>query len=170
MNKERPKSVSVLINGEAFEVDISEEPFVVDMTDEEFEKYLYEVQKSGEGNSLKAYISAGIADAVDDYFAPKPTWEVTGFPGHDYEGKGLILNFQKDPVKEVGVNGTQSAVVLEVLIDRYRHFQTMENGKYACRENAIIITKLEEALMWDNYRTEKRKAQKVEGRNIAHKP
>lgn len=69
----------------------------------------------------------------------------------------------------MGYNGTQSEVVLGVLIDRYKHFQTMESGKYACRENAIIITKLEEALMWDQKRTNDRKKQGVEGRNIPHK-
>ena len=36
-------------------------------------------------------------------------------------------------------------------------------GDFACRENSIAITKLEEALLWLNKRTQDRIARNVEG-------
>lgn len=60
-------------------------------------------------------------------------------------------------------DGTTNEEVLRVLIDRMNYLQ----GKFPCRENAIVITKLEECLMWLNKRTEDRKARNVEGKQIA---
>ena len=60
-------------------------------------------------------------------------------------------------------DGTTNEEVLRVLIDRMNYLQ----GKSPCRENAIVITKLEESLMWLNKRTEDRKARNVEGKQIA---
>ena len=37
------------------------------------------------------------------------------------------------------------------------------NKKFPCRENAVTITKLDEALMWQEKRTKDREARKVEG-------
>jgi hypothetical protein len=56
-------------------------------------------------------------------------------------------------------DGTTNEEVLAVLINRLNYFQ----NKLPCRENAIVITKLEESLMWLNKRTEERKARGVEG-------
>ena len=56
-------------------------------------------------------------------------------------------------------DGTTNEEVLRMLIDRMQYLQ----GKAACRENAIVITKLEEALMWLEKRTADRKARNVEG-------
>lgn len=60
-------------------------------------------------------------------------------------------------------DGTTNEEVLAVLIDRLQYLQ----GKFPCRENAIVITKLEESLMWLNKRTADRKARNVEGKQIA---
>lgn len=60
-------------------------------------------------------------------------------------------------------DGTTNEEVLRVLIDRMNYLQK----KFPCRENAIVITKLEESLMWLNKRTEDRKARNVEGKQIA---
>jgi hypothetical protein len=62
------------------------------------------------------------------------------------------------PLKTVN-DGTTNEEVLAVLIDRLQYLQ----GKFPCRENAIVITKLEESLMWLNKRTADRKARNVEG-------
>ena len=43
------------------------------------------------------------------------------------------------------VDGVTNEALLAVLIDRLRGFQ---NGPTSCRENAISLTKLEEALLW----------------------
>lgn len=39
------------------------------------------------------------------------------------------------------------------------------NNKFPCRENALTITKLEEALMWNDARTKNRLSRNVEGKN-----
>ena len=59
-------------------------------------------------------------------------------------------------------NGTTTEEVLEVLINRMNYLQ----DKFACRENAIVITKLEESLMWLEKRTSDRMKRNVEGKNI----
>lgn len=68
--------------------------------------------------------------------------------------------FQNGPIAEVGVNGITHEVLLAILIDRFQGFQ---NGPYKCRENAIALTKLEEAVMWLHKRTRDRMARNVEG-------
>lgn len=73
------------------------------------------------------------------------------------------VSFQKGPVKENGVNGCHNVDLIAIVIDTLQSFQ---NGEFSCRENAIAITKLEEALMWLNKRTADRKARGVEGLNI----
>lgn len=96
--------------------------------------------------------------------------------GHKYElasfegGPAQTLQFiEKVPSKEpsaplVTVNdGTTNEEVLKVLIDRLQYL----NGKFPCRENAIVITKLEESLMWLNKRTADRQARGVEGKAAA---
>jgi hypothetical protein len=60
-------------------------------------------------------------------------------------------------------NGTTNEEMLKVLIDRMQYL----NKKCACRENSIVITKLEEALMWLEKRTAGRVARGVEGKPIA---
>ncbi len=72
----------------------------------------------------------------------------------------LPILFQNGPIAEVGVNGVTHEALLSILIDRLQGFQS---GPYACRENAIALTKLQEALMWLNSRTSARVARGVEG-------
>ena len=96
--------------------------------------------------------------------------------GHKYEldsfegGTPQTLQFiEKVPTAEGSkelrtVNdGTTNEEVLKVLIDRLQYL----NGKFPCRENAIVITKLEESLMWLNKRTSDRLARNVEGKAAA---
>jgi hypothetical protein len=78
-----------------------------------------------------------------------------GFTGHI---SGLI--FQGRPIKENGIHGVSHEVVLAILIDRLRCYQ---QSQYACRENALAMTKMEEALMWLKARTANRVARGVEG-------
>lgn len=74
------------------------------------------------------------------------------------------INFQKGPVKEVGVNGIQGEHLLAMLIDRLEGFQ---EGPYACKENAGALASLKEAMEWMNARTADRTNRKVEGLNKA---
>ncbi len=80
--------------------------------------------------------------------------------------EGVIdIRFQAGPLQEVGVNGCSIEDVIDVLTARLEGFQ---RGDFRCRENALAITKLEEAKQWLLYRTMKRQQQGVEGRNQAH--
>ena len=72
------------------------------------------------------------------------------------------INFQNGPVKEFGVNGCHQEDLIAIVLDRLQSFQS---GDYACRENALAITKLEEAMHWLNHRTAARVARGVEGTN-----
>lgn len=74
----------------------------------------------------------------------------------------LVILFQNGPISEGGngVNGITHEALLAILIDRLRGFQ---GGGYACRENALALTKLEEAQHWLHHRTRARMARGVEG-------
>jgi hypothetical protein len=68
--------------------------------------------------------------------------------------------FQNGPIPEVGTNGVTHEALLAIVIDRLQAFQ---KGPFACRENALALTKLEEAMHWLKHRTEQRLARGVEG-------
>jgi hypothetical protein len=76
---------------------------------------------------------------------------------------GLPVIFQNGTIPENGVNGVTQEALLAIVIDRLRSFQA---GKFACRENALAVTKLEEAMHWLQHRTRSRIDRGVEG---AHK-
>lgn len=80
--------------------------------------------------------------------------------GHDIRPPIAEIRFQNGPVGEAGVNGVTDAQLLAVLIDRLQGFQ---RGPYACRENALTLTKLEEAMHWIHHRTMARSRRGVEG-------
>lgn len=70
------------------------------------------------------------------------------------------LRFQNGPIGEAGVNGISNEALLAIVEDRLSGFQS---GQYACRENAIALTKIQEAMMWLQKRTRDRVARGVEG-------
>lgn len=77
----------------------------------------------------------------------------------------VIVPFQKGGLlAEAGVNGITDQALLAVVLDRLRGFQA---GPYPSRENAIAITKLEEALLWMGKRYADRAARGVEGQRVA---
>jgi hypothetical protein len=71
-----------------------------------------------------------------------------------------LIRFQHGPIGEVGVNGVTNEALLVIVIDRLRGFQS---SKFACRENALALTKLEEAFHWLEARTRNREKRGVEG-------
>lgn len=71
-----------------------------------------------------------------------------------------VLHFQHGPIGDAGINGVMDENLLQIVIDRLEHFQQSE---FRCRENAIAITKLEEALLWLRKRTMNRELRGVEG-------
>lgn len=70
------------------------------------------------------------------------------------------INFQNGPLAEAGINGISQEALLAVVEDRLKSFQA---GPYACRENAIALTKIQEAMHWLHHRTRERVARGVEG-------
>ena len=74
-------------------------------------------------------------------------------------GREIIL-FQNGPIAEAGVNGITQEVLLAICADRLRAFQS---GPFACRENALALTKIEEAQHWLHHRTKARMDRGVEG-------
>lgn len=94
------------------------------------------------------------------------TYELSNFENKDEQGQTLQF-IHKEPITEGSpelktiADGTTNEELIEVLIDRLTYLQS----KWACRENAIVITKLEESLMWLNKRTADRQKRNVEGKN-----
>lgn len=84
----------------------------------------------------------------------------------EHESASQIIQFiEKEPegegLKTIN-DGTTNEEVLLMLIDRMQYLQ----GMFPCRENAIVITKLQESLMWLEERTKDRKKRGVEGKHI----
>ena len=73
------------------------------------------------------------------------------------------VRFQKGPIAEDGVNGLTQETLLAIVEDRLKCFQA---GPYACRENAVALTKVQEAMMWLNKRTADRVDRGVEGTSV----
>jgi hypothetical protein len=77
-----------------------------------------------------------------------------------HHGKNsLWFTMQKGPIKEVGKNGVQWTTLIEAGL----HILKGLNSRFPCRENTLTITKLEEALMWQERRTKDRESRGVEG-------
>lgn len=72
----------------------------------------------------------------------------------------LAIHFQEGPITEAGFNGISMEALLAVVEDRLKGFQS---GQYACRENALALTHLQEAMHWLHHRTRERIARGVEG-------
>ncbi len=95
-----------------------------------------------------------------------PDWETPFIElenTEDVKGVAPIVKFtiQSDPISEVGVNGCQALDMLEYT--KYL-FQSL-NEAFPCRENALTITKIEEAIHWQEARTRDRQRRNVEGTN-----
>lgn len=78
--------------------------------------------------------------------------------------QAMQIQFQNGPVQEHGVNGIQLPQVIRACLARYK----MLNKSFPCRENSLVITNLQRAIMWDDERTSKRTQQGVEGYDKPH--
>jgi len=97
---------------------------------------------------------------------------VTDEPGqgnacHEYEIRhdnlGVVkISFQNGPISVDGngVNGLTHEVLLAIVADRLRGFQS---GPYSCKANACALTHIEEAQHWLQQRTLERMRRGVEG-------
>jgi hypothetical protein len=81
----------------------------------------------------------------------------------DEKGIPPIVKFyiQSDPISEVGVNGVQALDMLKYVKCLFESL----NDAFPCRENALTITKIEEAIHWQDARTKDRQRRNVEGQN-----
>lgn len=79
-----------------------------------------------------------------------------------HDVNSISFTIQNGPVNEVGVNGCQ----VDELIEVARLIIEGLNRKFPCRENAVCITKLDEALLWLLKRKLDRQAREVEGFSI----
>jgi hypothetical protein len=73
----------------------------------------------------------------------------------------IAFRLQNGPIKEVGVNGCS----IDCLIEAASMIIEGLNKNFPCRENALVITKLEEALLWSMKRKMNREQRGVEGLN-----
>jgi hypothetical protein len=81
----------------------------------------------------------------------------------DYPKEKLLPNlnikFQDGAIKENGENGVQFTALIEIALEILKKL----NYNFPCKENAITITKLKEALIWQETRTKEREKRGVEG-------
>jgi hypothetical protein len=88
-------------------------------------------------------------------------------PADENAVEAQSLEFYKSEKKEGSTecemvqNGTTTESVIEVCIHRLQHL----NKELPCRETSCAITKLEEAKMWLDKRTEDRRARGVLGKH-----
>jgi len=83
---------------------------------------------------------------------------------HPADHDRISILFQNGPIPEAGINGLTHEVLLAIVADRLRGFQT---GPYACQENALALLSIEEALESLKKRTRDRIKRGVEGKREA---
>ena len=88
--------------------------------------------------------------------------------GGQTHGIGITIDWQNGPLREQGegpelvspANGAFVEGVINAALGRLEFYQS---SKFRCRENALAITKLEEAKHWLQHRTAERERLGVEG-------
>lgn len=98
-------------------------------------------------------------------FIAKNNNDVGGLPaGGSVLGTELAIEWQNGPLgRGVDRKEPNGAFVETVIAAAKQRIEYYQGSGFACRENAIAITKLDEALMWLNKRTQDREARQVEG-------
>lgn len=109
------------------------------------------LDEPGAGGANHVYGLAGMDFARNDAAMKTPD---------DRPENEVSIIFQCGPINEHGVNGVTQEALLAIIIDRLQSFQ---KGPFACRENALALTKLEEAKHWLFSRTLERMGRGVEG-------
>ena len=91
--------------------------------------------------------------------------DVDGNPtGGSVKGIGIDIKWQDGPLGTGPERKSPNGAFVEgVILAAVRRLEYFQESKFKCRENAIAITKLEEALHWLNWRTMNRELRKVEG-------
>ena len=101
---------------------------------------------------------------LDKYEAKHESDENNNPTGGKAVGIGIHITWQNGPLgrgeNRTEPNGAFVETVIDIARDRIQFYQ---DSKFSCKENAMAITKLEEALFWLNSRTSRRESQNVEG-------
>jgi hypothetical protein len=114
------------------------------------------IQKREKLNIVKAVDSPGNGGA-NHLYTIEPATMISEYPAN------WNIQFQNGPRKDKNsIHGVLDTDLLEIVRDRLKGFQS---GKFACRENAIALTHIEEALLWLNKRVEDRIERNVLGTN-----
>lgn len=84
------------------------------------------------------------------------------------DAEGDTLRFQPVVFYEMNEDGTyENGTTLEEMLGvSIARLQDL-NRRFPCRENSLVLTKMQEALMWLNARTADRQARGVEGKHLA---
>lgn len=85
----------------------------------------------------------------------------SGWPQVHGQTSTVTFQIQSGPIKEFGVNGCQIDDVIAWAKEKIEGFQQA----FPCRENAIVLTKLDESLLWLMKRKLDREKRGVEGSN-----
>lgn len=99
-----------------------------------------------------------------EYQAQNQTDENGNPTGGSVRGTGLLIDWQNGPLGRGEDRKEPNGAFVETVIDAARQrIEFYQASQFRCRENAIAITKLEEALLWLNKRTADRERRNVEG-------
>lgn len=87
--------------------------------------------------------------------------------GGSVSGVGISIVWQDGPLgrgaERKEPNGAFVETVIAAAKQRLEYYQEVSAGAFKCGENAVAITKLDEALLWLDKRTREREARGVEG-------
>jgi len=108
--------------------------------------------------NVKKINNVNVAE-LSDFTANRPS----EFIVVNHKNNGVSFKIQDGPIKENGLNGCQ---VVDIIATAKKIIEGL-NEKFPCRENSITITKLAEAIMWQEERTKDRESRKVEGTSNA---
>lgn len=79
---------------------------------------------------------------------------------YDNNSTLATIHFQEGPILVDGVNGVANEDLIAMVITRLEYFNRTD---FRCKENAMAINKLEEALLWLRKRTMEREQRGVIG-------
>lgn len=108
------------------------------------------IQKRENLNTVYAINEVDVANANSQYRIVRNTFDDETLDNDYIEEIVFQRGARKDPYSTPGATNED---LLEIVRDRLIGFQ---NGEFSCRENALALTHIEEALMWLNRRVEDR--------------
>ena len=102
---------------------------------------------------------------MKDVYKAENIVDASGNPaGGSVRGTGLIIDWQNGPLGRGADRKAPNGAFVETVLDAVKQrIEFYQGGKFRSRENALAITKIEEALHWLNARTQRREAAGTEG-------